>query len=58
MLSGKNSLIIDSKAPSIPFAEYAAVENRYRALRLSNPEMADELPTLPTLRANSAPRVQ
>ncbi len=40
---GKNPLHIDSKAPSIPFAEYAMNENRYRALRLTNPEHADEL---------------
>ncbi|HSR36914.1 MAG TPA: thiamine pyrophosphate-dependent enzyme, partial [Desulfurivibrionaceae bacterium] len=40
---GKNPLHIDSKAPSIPFAEYAMNENRYRALKLMNPEHADEL---------------
>ncbi|MFZ5774361.1 MAG: pyruvate:ferredoxin (flavodoxin) oxidoreductase [Thermodesulfobacteriota bacterium] len=40
---GKNPLHIDSKAPSIPFAEYALGENRYRALKLMNPEHADEL---------------
>ena len=40
---GKNPLHIDSKAPSIPFAEYALNENRYRALKLMNPEHADEL---------------
>ncbi len=40
---GKNPLSIDSKAPSIPFAEYALNENRYRALKMMNPEMADEL---------------
>jgi pyruvate-ferredoxin/flavodoxin oxidoreductase len=40
---GKNPLSIDSKAPSIPFAEYALAENRYRALKLMNPEMADRL---------------
>jgi pyruvate-ferredoxin/flavodoxin oxidoreductase len=36
-------LTIDSKAPSIPFAEYALNENRYRALKMMNPEHADEL---------------
>ncbi|MEW6218864.1 MAG: pyruvate:ferredoxin (flavodoxin) oxidoreductase [Thermodesulfobacteriota bacterium] len=41
--AGKNPLTIDSKAPSMPFADYAKAENRYRALRLSNPTMADEL---------------
>jgi pyruvate-ferredoxin/flavodoxin oxidoreductase len=41
--TGKNPLHIDSKAPSIPFAEYALVENRYKALKITNPSMADEL---------------
>ena len=40
---GKNPLHIDSKAPSMPFEEYAFGENRYRMLRLTNPGMADEL---------------
>jgi pyruvate-ferredoxin/flavodoxin oxidoreductase len=40
---GKNPLIIDSKAPTIPFAEYAQGENRYRMLKMANPEMADTL---------------
>ncbi|WP_456385178.1 pyruvate:ferredoxin (flavodoxin) oxidoreductase [Desulfolithobacter sp.] len=40
---GKNPLIIDSKEPSIPFSEYALAENRYRMLKLTNPEMADKL---------------
>ncbi|WP_457574231.1 pyruvate:ferredoxin (flavodoxin) oxidoreductase [Desulfolithobacter sp.] len=40
---GKNPLIIDSKEPSIPFAEYAMAENRYRMLKMTNPEMADKL---------------
>jgi len=40
---GKNPLTIDSKAPSIPFAEYALNENRYRALKMMNPAHADEL---------------
>jgi len=40
---GKNPLIIDSKEPSIPFSEYALAENRYRMLKMSNPEMADQL---------------
>ena len=43
---GKNPLTIDSKAPSIPFAEYALSENRYRALKMTNPEHADELMAL------------
>jgi len=40
---GKNPLIIDSKEPTIPFAEYAMGENRYRMLKMTNPEMADKL---------------
>lgn len=40
---GKNPLNIDSKAPSMPFAEYALSENRYRMLKMMNPEHADEL---------------
>ncbi|AGF79587.1 pyruvate:ferredoxin (flavodoxin) oxidoreductase, homodimeric [Desulfocapsa sulfexigens DSM 10523] len=39
----KNPLIIDSKAPSSSFADYAMNENRYRALKLTNPDMFDEL---------------
>lgn len=40
---GKNPLILDSKEPSIPLEEYAYGENRYRALRMSNPKLAKEL---------------
>ena len=40
---GKNPMIIDSKEPTIPFAEYALAENRYRMLKLANPEQADSL---------------
>jgi len=40
---GKNPMIIDSKEPTIPFAEYALAENRYRMLKLANPEHADSL---------------
>ncbi|OHC08212.1 MAG: pyruvate:ferredoxin (flavodoxin) oxidoreductase [Planctomycetes bacterium RIFOXYD2_FULL_41_16] len=40
---GKNPLIIDSKDPSISFEEYAYNENRYRVLRVSNPEVAAAL---------------
>ncbi|WP_306548348.1 pyruvate:ferredoxin (flavodoxin) oxidoreductase [Desulfobulbus sp.] len=40
---GKNPMIIDSKEPTISFADYALSENRYRMLKLSNPEHADEL---------------
>ncbi|MCI5129722.1 MAG: pyruvate:ferredoxin (flavodoxin) oxidoreductase, partial [Candidatus Electrothrix sp. AUS3] len=40
---GKNPLIIDSKEPTIKFAEYALNENRYRMLKMANPEQCDEL---------------
>ena len=41
--AGGNPLTIDSKAPAIPFSDYAMNENRYRALKLTNPGMFDEL---------------
>ena len=40
---GKNPLHIDSKAPTMPFADYALNENRYRMLKMMNPAHADEL---------------
>ncbi len=40
---GKSPLIIDSKEPTISFEEYAYNENRYSALRASNPELAAAL---------------
>ncbi len=40
---GKNPLQLDSKAPSIPFEEYAYAENRYRSLIGQNPEKAKSL---------------
>jgi pyruvate-ferredoxin/flavodoxin oxidoreductase len=40
---GKNPLVIDSQEPSLRFEEYAYGENRYRALRMSNPKLASEL---------------
>ncbi len=40
---GKNPLILDSKAPTISFEEYAFGENRYRVLKKNNPEAAAEL---------------
>jgi pyruvate-ferredoxin/flavodoxin oxidoreductase len=40
---GKNPLVIDSKAPASKFADYAMNENRYRALKITNPGMFDEL---------------
>ncbi len=40
---GKNPMIIDSKEPTISFADYALNENRYRMLKMANPEHCDEL---------------
>jgi pyruvate-ferredoxin/flavodoxin oxidoreductase len=40
---GKNPLILDSKAPSIPMKDYAYSETRYKMLTLSNPEEAKRL---------------
>jgi len=40
---GKSPLVIDSKEPTITFEDYAYNENRYRALRASNPELAAAL---------------
>ncbi|MHB8810420.1 MAG: thiamine pyrophosphate-dependent enzyme, partial [Desulfobulbaceae bacterium] len=42
-LEGANPLTIDSKAPASLFADYALNENRYRALKITNPSMFDEL---------------
>jgi pyruvate-ferredoxin/flavodoxin oxidoreductase len=40
---GKPPLVIDSKEPTLTFAEYAYNENRYRALQLTSPVMAEAL---------------
>ncbi len=40
---GKNPLTLDSKAPTLPVAEYIYTENRYKMLVKSNPEMAKKL---------------
>ncbi len=40
---GENPLQLDSKAPSIPFKDYALNETRYRMLMKSNPERAKML---------------
>ena len=40
---GKNPLQIDSKEPSIPFADYAYSENRYKVLTKIKPEHAADL---------------
>ena len=40
---GKNLLVIDSKDPSVPVAEYIYGENRYRMLRTADPDLAARL---------------
>ncbi len=40
---GKNPLQMDSKDPSISFAEYAGNQNRFRVLKKANPEHAEAL---------------
>ena len=40
---GKNPFQLDSRAPKIPFSEYALAENRYRMLRQTSPDEADGL---------------
>ena len=42
-LKGKAPLILDSKKPTIPVAEYIYTENRFKALTRSNPEVAKAL---------------
>jgi pyruvate-ferredoxin/flavodoxin oxidoreductase len=42
-LEGKNPFLLDSKAPSIPFKQYAYQEARYTMLVRSDPEAAREL---------------
>ncbi|MEW5795694.1 MAG: pyruvate:ferredoxin (flavodoxin) oxidoreductase [Candidatus Zixiibacteriota bacterium] len=40
---GENPLKLDSKAPSIPFREFAFAENRFRQLVAKNPDRAEML---------------
>lgn len=40
---GKNPLILDSKAPTIPVAEYIYTENRYKMLLKRDPDTAKKL---------------
>ena len=42
---GAFPLTLDSKAPAIPFAEYAYEETRYRSLKTTDPEAAARLAT-------------
>ncbi len=40
---GKNPLQLDSKAPTMDYAEFAFTQNRFRALKQVDPKTADEL---------------
>ena len=51
---GKNPLQLDSKAPTLDVEEYIYGENRYRTLKVSNPQAAAEL--LELARADAAHR--
>ena len=42
LLEGKNPLILDSKKPKIPVANFLNMENRFRMLKKSHPALADE----------------
>jgi pyruvate-ferredoxin/flavodoxin oxidoreductase len=41
--AGKSPLVIDSKAATMPLAEYVGRENRYRALRAKDPALFERL---------------
>ncbi|HEU5318011.1 MAG TPA: pyruvate:ferredoxin (flavodoxin) oxidoreductase [Chloroflexota bacterium] len=40
---GKNPLLLDSKPPTIPFAQYAESEDRYKMLQTAHPEESERL---------------
>ncbi len=40
---GENPLILDSRAPKLPLKEYLQLENRFKMLEMSHPDMAKEL---------------
>lgn len=40
---GENPLLLDSRAPKLPLREYLHMENRFKMLELTNPEMAAAL---------------
>ena len=42
LLEGKNPLILDSKKPKIPVAQFLDMENRFRMLKKSHPALAGE----------------
>ncbi len=39
-VKGENPLVLDSKTPKLPVAEYMRMENRFRMLEMSNPDAA------------------
>ncbi len=45
-ISGENPFVLDSQGPRIDFSEYAKHELRYRTLKTSNPEEAEQLMAL------------
>lgn len=40
---GENPLMLDSRAPKLPLREYLQMENRFKMLELTNPEVASRL---------------
>lgn len=42
LLEGKNPLMLDSKKPKIPVAQFLNMENRFRMLKKSHPALAEE----------------
>ncbi len=40
---GKNPLHLDSRAPDIPYREFARTETRFSILQRTHPEVAEEL---------------
>ncbi|PJE78663.1 Pyruvate-flavodoxin oxidoreductase [invertebrate metagenome] len=44
--AGEQPLVLDSVEPNLAYSNYACNENRYKALRRANPELADQLQTV------------
>ena len=42
-LDGENPLTLDSRAPKLPLKEYLNMENRFKMLEMSNPDVAARL---------------
>jgi pyruvate-ferredoxin/flavodoxin oxidoreductase len=42
-LAGKNPLLLDSKEPTLPLADYVYGENRYQILKRTKPEVSERL---------------